>query len=59
MASRIAKELNVKWGKGGTVAHQIRYDTRTVSENTKLKLMTDGVFFEIRSDFYYGNIRLL
>ena len=52
MASRIAKELNVKWGKGGTVAHQIRYDTRTVSENTKLKLMTDGVLLrEIRSDF--------
>ena len=52
MASRIAKELNVKWGKDGTVAHQIRYDTKTVGDNTKLKLMTDGVLLrEIRSDF--------
>ena len=52
MASRIATELNVKWGKDGTVAHQIRYDTRTVGEKTKLKLMTDGVLLrEIRSDF--------
>ena len=52
MASRIAAELNVTWGRDGTVAHQIRYDARTVGEKTRLKLMTDGVLLrEIRSDF--------
>ena len=52
MASRIAKELNVGWGRTGTVAHQIRYDMKTVGDKTRLKLMTDGVLLrEIRSDF--------
>ena len=60
MASRIAKELSVKWGKDGTVAHQIRYDTKTVGDNTKLKLMTDGVLHgKYARIFCYASIQLL
>ena len=59
MASRIAKELNVKWGKDGSVAHQIRYDTKTVGEKTKLKLMTDGVLLrKYVQIFYCASIQL-
>ncbi|KAJ1958679.1 putative ATP-dependent RNA helicase DHR1 [Dipsacomyces acuminosporus] len=47
MAHRVAEELG---NFGSTVAHQIRFDT-TVSENTRVKFMTEGVLLrELASD---------
>ncbi|KAL1923687.1 uncharacterized protein VTP21DRAFT_8667 [Calcarisporiella thermophila] len=48
MAKRVAQELGVT---EETVSHQIRYDT-TVSPDTKIKFMTDGVLLrELATDF--------
>ncbi|KAI9591779.1 P-loop containing nucleoside triphosphate hydrolase protein [Syncephalis fuscata] len=48
MAHRVAQELNVTDQK---VSHQIRFDT-TVSPNTAIKFMTDGVLLrELANDF--------
>ncbi|KAI8871917.1 P-loop containing nucleoside triphosphate hydrolase protein, partial [Ramicandelaber brevisporus] len=48
MAQRVANELNVS---DKVVSHQIRYDA-TVSSQTKIKFMTDGVLLrELATDF--------
>ncbi len=50
VASRIAEELNVKLGEA--VGYQVRF-TDTSSENTLVKLMTDGILLnEIQHDPY-------
>ncbi|KAI9140458.1 P-loop containing nucleoside triphosphate hydrolase protein [Paraphysoderma sedebokerense] len=47
-SQRVAQELNTN---GSVVSYQIRYDT-TVSSNTVIKFMTDGILLkEILSDF--------
>ena len=53
VARRVAEEMNVPYGgKGGKVAHQVRYDARTVGDSTAIKFMTDGILLkEIQSDF--------
>lgn len=48
MASRVAQELSLSASK---VSYQIRYDA-TVSSNTSIKFMTDGVLLrELATDF--------
>lgn len=48
MAKRVAQELG---DHGDSVSHQIRFDS-TVSNNTKMKFMTDGVLLrEMSNDF--------
>ena len=39
-------------GPNSKIAHQVRYDARTVKESTSIKFMTDGILLkEIQSDF--------
>ncbi len=48
MASRVAQELSLTSSK---ISYQIRYDA-TVSSNTSIKFMTDGVLLrELATDF--------
>ncbi|CAI2371735.1 unnamed protein product [Moneuplotes crassus] len=50
LSQRIADELNVK--HGDKVGYQIRYDKKNISQNTVIKLMTDGILLkEIELDF--------
>ncbi|RLO06614.1 hypothetical protein DYB28_008591 [Aphanomyces astaci] len=51
-AQRVATELNVPFGKRGSVGYQIRYDNDHVSDSTRVKFMTDGILLkEIQQDF--------
>ncbi|OQR90741.1 ATP-dependent RNA helicase, partial [Thraustotheca clavata] len=51
-AQRVATELNVEFGKNGSVGYQIRYDNEHVGNNTRIKFMTDGILLkEIQQDF--------
>ncbi|RHY92854.1 hypothetical protein DYB35_011990, partial [Aphanomyces astaci] len=51
-AQRVATELNVPFGKRGSVGYQIRYDNDHVSDSTRIKFMTDGILLkEIQQDF--------
>lgn len=45
-AMRVADEMNTKCGKGGSVAYQIRYDSRGVTDETRIKFMTDGILLQ-------------
>lgn len=50
MAHRVAEELNVEFGK--EISYQIRYDAASVSPDTRIKFMTDGILLkEIQGDF--------
>jgi len=54
MARRVGHELGIYRDDSdikGTVGYQIRYDAHTISENNRLKFMTDGVLLrEARED---------
>ncbi|RQM23595.1 hypothetical protein B5M09_007223 [Aphanomyces astaci] len=51
-AQRVATELNVPFGKRGSVGYQIRYDNDHVGDSTRIKFMTDGILLkEIQQDF--------
>ncbi|RHY01091.1 hypothetical protein DYB25_009219 [Aphanomyces astaci] len=51
-AQRVATELNVPFGKRGSVGYQIRYDNDHVGDSTRVKFMTDGILLkEIQQDF--------
>ncbi|KDO26422.1 hypothetical protein SPRG_08225 [Saprolegnia parasitica CBS 223.65] len=51
-AQRVATELNVPFGKHGSVGYQIRYDNEHVGTETRIKFMTDGILLkEIQQDF--------
>ncbi|OQR98048.1 ATP-dependent RNA helicase [Achlya hypogyna] len=51
-AQRVATELNVPFGKHGSVGYQIRYDNEHVGQGTRIKFMTDGILLkEIQQDF--------
>ncbi|KAF0693972.1 Aste57867_15113 [Aphanomyces stellatus] len=51
-AERVATELNVAFGRHGTVGYQIRYDNEHVGDKTRVKFMTDGILLkEIQTDF--------
>ena len=53
VAKRVAEEMALPYGgPNSRVAHQVRYDARTVGTNTSIKFMTDGILLkEIQSDF--------
>jgi len=53
VAKRVAEEMSLPYGgKNSRVAHQVRYDARTVGKETSIKFMTDGILLkEIQSDF--------
>eukprot|EP00941_MAST-03F_sp_MAST-3F-sp1_P001310 g1310.t1 len=46
MARRVAEELNTPVGRNGFVAHHVRYDSRGVSDQTKIKFMTEGILLQ-------------
>jgi len=45
-AQRVAYELQTNCGRDGNVAYQIRYDSRGVSDETRIKFMTDGILLQ-------------
>ncbi|RYY36484.1 ATP-dependent RNA helicase, partial [archaeon] len=51
-AARVAEELGVSLGAPGCpVGYQVRYETDTLSADTRIKFMTDGILLkEIQSD---------
>ncbi|KAJ3118182.1 ATP-dependent RNA helicase dhx37 [Phlyctochytrium bullatum] len=53
MAKRVAEELNVK---KGIVAYQVRYDASTVTGDTRIKFMTDGILLRELSGAIKGNV---
>ncbi|KAG1691161.1 hypothetical protein DVH05_027236 [Phytophthora capsici] len=60
-AKRVAEELNVPFGApNGHVGYQIRYDAEHVSEDTRIKFMTDGILLkEIQQDFLLRQYSIL
>jgi ATP-dependent RNA helicase DHX37/DHR1 len=58
LAKRISQELNSELGD--VVGYQIRYDKLHMSENTKIKLMTDGLLLkELELDFLLNKYSLI
>lgn len=56
MAERVGTELNNK----PTVGYQIRYDSSTVTAETAIKFMTDGILIrEIQSDFLLSKYSII
>ncbi len=50
-AERVAHEMNTQCGKGGKVAYQVRYNSSGVTNDTRIKFMTDGILLrELSSD---------
>ena len=47
VAKRVAEEMNVPYGgPHSKVAHQVRYDSKTVKKSTVIKFMTDGILLK-------------
>lgn len=58
LAKRISEELNYELGQ--QVGYQIRYDKKFMTENTKIKLMTDGLLLkELELDFLLNKYSLI
>jgi uncharacterized CHY-type Zn-finger protein len=49
-AQRVATELNTTCDSSGLVGYQIRHQTSGISENTKIKFMTEGVLLQEASN---------
>ena len=61
VAKRVAEEMALPYGgPNSRVAHQVRYDARTVGQNTSIKFMTDGILLsELQQDrdlFQYSTL---